>query len=189
MALLSKSAIAAVAVSAGLAAGAAGVALADNSTSATPTAAPTAAPNDRPGPGTPGGPGAPLGKRLRGGPGMGMGVGGALHGELVVPGPGGGYQTVLIQRGKVTAVSSTSITLKSDDGFTSTYIVTADTMVNAARDGIATIKKGADANVLAVKKAGKATALRIGDRSLQKQFRDKFRGPLAPKPAASAPTT
>ncbi|MDQ1585293.1 MAG: hypothetical protein QOH80_658, partial [Actinomycetota bacterium] len=40
MALLSKSAIAAVAVSAGLAAGAAGVALADNSTSATPTAAP-----------------------------------------------------------------------------------------------------------------------------------------------------
>ncbi|MDQ1625253.1 MAG: hypothetical protein QOJ49_751 [Actinomycetota bacterium] len=183
MALLSKSAIAAVAVSAGLAAGAAGVALADNSPSATPTVSPTAAPNDRPGPGAPLG-----GKHLRGGPGM-MGIGGALHGELVVPAPGGGYQTVLIQHGKVTAVSSTSITLKSDDGFTSTYVVTADTMVNAARDGIATVKKGADANVLAVKKAGKATALRIGDRTLQKQFRDKFRGPLAPKPSTSAPTT
>jgi hypothetical protein len=185
MALLTKSAIAAVAVAAGLAAGATGIALADNSSSPTTTAAPTSPP-----PGAPDGVGPRGhfgGKGMRGGPGMGLG--GAVHGELVVPAPGGGYQTVLVQRGKVTAVSSTSITLKSADGFTSTYAVTADTMVNAGRDGIATIKKGADANVLAVKKAGKATALRIGDRSLQKQFRDKFRGPLAPKPAASAPTT
>ena len=40
-----------------------------------------------------------------------FGLGGALHGEFVVPKDGGGYQTVATQRGEVTAVSKDSITV------------------------------------------------------------------------------
>ena len=50
-----------------------------------------------------------------------------LHGTFVVPKEGGGYQTMQMQHGIVTAVSATSISVKSEDGFTATYVVNADT--------------------------------------------------------------
>jgi Domain of unknown function (DUF5666) len=111
-------------------------------------------------------PGRPFGHRGPGlrGPGLG-GPMGALHGEFVVPKQGGGYQTLLVQRGTVSAVSSTSITVKSEDGFSQTYTVNPETVVNAGRDGIASIAEGAEVNVLARKTSGQPTALRIGDRS------------------------
>src|SRR5262245_54306790 len=43
------------------------------------------------------------------------GLFGAIHGQYVAPKAGGGYQTNAFQNGKVTAVSSTSITLRSAD--------------------------------------------------------------------------
>jgi hypothetical protein len=43
---------------------------------------------------------------------------GALHGTVVLPRSGGETLTVEIQNGRVTAVSQSSITLKSNDGFT-----------------------------------------------------------------------
>lgn len=49
-----------------------------------------------------------------------MGPADALHGEFVVA-QNGGYTTELVQIGVVTAVSETSITAKSEDGFTQTY--------------------------------------------------------------------
>jgi hypothetical protein len=97
-------------------------------------------------------------------PGLG-GPLGALHGEFVVPKQGGGYQTLLVQQGTVSSVSSSSITVKSADGFSETYTVNSDTLVNAARDGISSIKKGAKVSVLAQKTSTAPTALRIGDRS------------------------
>lgn len=113
-----------------------------------------------------------FGGRALGGPGFagpgGAGVGGplgALHGELVVPKQGGGYETLVVQRGTVRAVSARSITVKSEDGFTESYAVTADTLVNAARDGISSIDDGAQVSVLARKGAGDPTALHIADRS------------------------
>jgi len=49
------------------------------------------------------------------------GVGGtALHGSLTAT-VNGSVQALLFQRGEVTAVSATSITLKSSDGFAGTY--------------------------------------------------------------------
>jgi hypothetical protein len=74
--------------------------------------------------------------------GPGLGAFGAVHGQFVVPKDGGGYQTVDTQRGSVTAVSSTSITVKSADGFSKTYQVSSDTIVDAHRDGISSIKTG-----------------------------------------------
>ena len=65
-----------------------------------------------------------------------------MHGTVVVPKSGGGYQNVAFQTGKVTAVSSTSITLHSADGYSRTYPVTSSTIVNAQRDGIGSIKVG-----------------------------------------------
>jgi hypothetical protein len=61
---------------------------------------------------------------MRGGPG-----GQALHGELVVKAADGTISTVRTIHGTVTAVSSSSITVKADDGYSSTFDVTATTEV------------------------------------------------------------
>lgn len=130
---------------------------------ADPTPSPSASPSS---PATPGQqkPGEP------GGPGKGgfgprdeFGLGGALHGEFVVPKDGGGYQTVATQRGEVTAVTKESITLKSADGYSRTYTLTEDTLVNAARDGIDDVKTGNTVTVTAVVTDGKATASSVND--------------------------
>ncbi|MEI8408959.1 MULTISPECIES: hypothetical protein [unclassified Kribbella] len=47
--------------------------------------------------------------------------GDALHGEFVTAKDGGGYETIATQKGEVTAVSTTSITVKSADGYSRTY--------------------------------------------------------------------
>ncbi|MEZ0051796.1 hypothetical protein ABIA30_002804 [Mycobacterium sp. MAA66] len=47
----------------------------------------------------------------------------SLHGEFVSPDPAGGYRTTLVQTGTITAVSPQSITARSDDGFTQTYVI------------------------------------------------------------------
>jgi hypothetical protein len=129
---------------------------------------------------------------MRGGPGGPGGFGGmigpmgALHGEFTVPKQGGGYQTLVMQRGSVTSVSSGSITVKSQDGFSATYAVSADTLVNAARDGIGSIKKGDDVTLLAQRKSGNDTALQIGDLTKFKGLGDRF-GPGRDRGAAPSP--
>ena len=99
-----------------------------------------------------------------GGPGM-FGLMGAVHGEVVVPKDGGGYQTLLMQRGRATKVSASSITVKSADGFTATYDVTGDTVVGAGSGGITSIDDNADVVVTARKTASGGTALRVLDLS------------------------
>ena len=90
---------------------------------------------------------------------------GALHGTLVRSAPGGGTVTLEIQNGTVSAVSWSSITLKSDDGFTRTYGVTSSTIVAARRDGIGAVKVGDQARVTATASGGTVTAIRVGDLS------------------------
>ena len=104
------------------------------------------------------------------------GLFGAVHGTVVVPKPGGGYQTVAFQNGKVTAVSSTSITLRSADGYSHTYLVTSSTMVNAQRDGIGSIKAGNQVMVDATVSGSTATAVRVVDLSLLQQGLHRFFG-------------
>jgi hypothetical protein len=129
-------------------------------TNADPTPSPSASPST---PSTPN-------QQQPGGPGKGgfghrgeFGVGGALHGEFVVPKDGGGYQTIATQQGDVTAVSEDSITVKSEDGYSRTYTVAAETLVNSARDGIASIKTGSKVSVSAVVANNTATATTIND--------------------------
>jgi hypothetical protein len=97
------------------------------------------------------------------------GVFGPVHGQVVVVKPGGSYQTVDFQRGKVTAVSTSSITVRSSDGFTASYSVAASTMVDAQRDGIGSVKVGNQVSVLAMVSGSKATATSITDITLFQQ--------------------
>ncbi|TCC26054.1 hypothetical protein [Kribbella sindirgiensis] len=128
---------------------------------ADPTPSPSASPTS---PATPGQQQKPDGPGRGGfGPRGEFGLGGALHGEFVVPKDGGGYQTVATQRGEVTAVSKESITVKSADGYSRTYTLTEDTLVNAARDGIDDVKTGNTVTVTAVVTDGKATASSVND--------------------------
>jgi hypothetical protein len=93
------------------------------------------------------------------------GLAGVLHGTLVLPKAGGGTVTVEIQNGKVASVSQSSITLKSTDGFTETYAVTASTIVDAQRDGIGSVKVGDQVWVIATASGGTVTAIRVRDLS------------------------
>ena len=137
------------------------------SPSNSPSASPSAPSNEQ-------GPGKGFGHRGE------FGLGGALHGEFVVPKDGGGYQTMATQRGEVTAVSKESITVKSEDGYSQTYTLTEDTLVNAARDGIDDVKTGNTVQVTAVVVDGKATASSVDDGTVRQAAGEKWgfkRGP------------
>jgi hypothetical protein len=130
-----------------------------STTSAAATAtAPTPTPPGPPRPfdrfGKHGGPGGRFG---------GVGPLGALHGEFVVPNRGGGYRTIDTQTGQVSAVSPSSIGVKSDDGFAKTYAVDENTVVDAGRDGIANVKAGHTVHLVAVVEGSTAHAMDIED--------------------------
>ena len=111
---------------------------------------------------------------------------GAVHGQFVVPKSGGGYQTIDTQRGSVTAVSATSMTVKSADGFSKTYQVVSSTNVDAQRDGIATVKTGQQVMVTATVSGSTDTAVSILDFNLLPAMHG---GPGWNHPAPSAPPT
>jgi hypothetical protein len=152
-----------------------GVAWASSTADPTPSPSPSASPsNPSATPDKPEGPGGRAGHRGQ------FGFGAALHGEFVVKKDDGTYQTVATQRGEVTAVSKESITVKSEDGYSRTYTITEDTLVNAARDGIDDVKTGNTVWVSAVVADGKATATSVNDGTVRQTAGEKWgfgRGP------------
>jgi hypothetical protein len=126
----------------------------------------------------PGGPGG-RGEGRHGGKGGPMGH--ALHGEFVVRNGTDAYRTIAVQTGTVTAISKTSITVKSADNFSKTYAVSENTLVNAGRDGIDNVKEGNEVRVRAVVEGGTANAMSIDDATTTKAIRDHW----APPPPAS----
>jgi|SRR5437764_7043123 len=136
-------------------------------TPATPATPDPNAPNN----GTPGTRG-PFGRFGHGGPfggkmfGLfgGFGHFGGVHGEFTIKKPDGtGYETVATQTGEVTAVSPSSITVKSEDGFSRIYSVDENTVVGSGRDGIGSVKTGDTVNVAGIVDGGKASAAAILD--------------------------
>lgn len=171
-------------IAVGVLAGAGVAVAATSSPSPTPTPTPSSSASAKPRlPGMPpkgawrihGAPG-PFGPAFAGPGLLGGGLFGAVHGTVVVPKSGGGYQTIAFQNGKVTAVSGTSITLRSADGYSHTYQVTSSTMVNAQRDGIGSIKNGNQVMVDATASGSTTTAVRIVDLSLLQQRLHQFFG-------------
>jgi hypothetical protein len=131
--------------------------------------------------------GFPLRGGLGLGPGGGLG-GGVVHGQLTVPKSGGGYQTVDVQSGTVTAVNSSSVTVKSADGFTASYAVTSNTVVDAKSAGIGSVKDGDTVFVTATVSGSTATAANIVDVTAVKAGRASFgfRTPPAPPTPGSS---
>jgi hypothetical protein len=77
-----------------------------------------------PGNGMPSGPGGLGGQHgAVGGPGPAAVGSTSLHGEFVVADGAGGYTTELTQTGAVTAISPTAITVRSEDGYSQTYVI------------------------------------------------------------------
>lgn len=109
----------------------------------------------RPGDGAGHGPGGGIG---------GPGMRGALHGELTVPRTDGtGTQVVLVQSGTVTAVSKTSLSVKSTDGFTATYAITPITRVRVkGGTGSTLVTSGATVWVVS---SSSHSALMVADRA------------------------
>jgi hypothetical protein len=95
------------------------------------------------------GPPGPVGRMGPGGPVV-------LHGEAVIEDGNGDYVTRLTQTGEVTAISDTSVTARSEDGYTKTYVVTSETRVGA-------IEVGDDAVIVGTVVDGTATARTIAD--------------------------
>jgi hypothetical protein len=106
---------------------------------------------------------------------------GLIHGQFTEPRPGGGYETVVVQSGTVTAVNRGSITVRSADGYTLTYTVTSKTA------GIGSVKKGNSVFVTATVSGTTATAVSIVDATAVKSGRVWIRLPARPvNPPASA---
>jgi hypothetical protein len=152
------------------------------STTAPSTTAPS---TPKPGQGGPRrGPGGP-GFGAFGGPG-GLAGGGTIHGEYTRH-SGTGYQTVDTQVGTVQAVSSTSIEVKSADGFDKKYVVSTNTVVNSGRDGIGSVKNGDTVQVEAVVNSTGSEASSIVDTTTLGGIRGHWQ---PAKPAApSTPST
>ncbi len=87
----------------------------------------------------------------------------ALHGEVTLGGKK--HQVVDFQRGTVTAVSGTSVTVTSKDGFVGVYAVDAKTRVRVAKKAaaIADVGTGDRVRVVAVKDGQALTATRVAD--------------------------
>jgi hypothetical protein len=96
-------------------------------------------------------------------------VGRFEHGQLTVHGKSGD-QVVDVQRGQVTAVSATSVTVRSKDGFTATYTIASTSKVMAKKQtstiagvhtgdrvGVAALKSGNTDTVRVLRDAGPAT--------------------------------
>lgn len=123
-----------------------------------------------------------LGMRMHGGPVGGMhGAFGVIRGQQVVPDGQGGYRTVLSQTGKVTAVNSDSLSVRSEDGYERSYAVTKNTSVNGGRDGIGDVEVGDQVSVTALREGGTDTAVRVIDLSSLRGSGAQWRmGPFGP---------
>jgi hypothetical protein len=145
-------AVTAVAAAAVLAIG--GVAVAHSGSDSGPSTAQGPGGGGLAGPGGTGGPG--------GGALPGTRLAGALHGTLVT-GSDGSYVTRMTQTGRVTAVSSTSITVKSTDGYAESYGLSSSTTVNGGQSQASATQTGHTVTVVATE-SGAATT--VTDQSL-----------------------
>ncbi|WP_239329229.1 hypothetical protein [Frankia sp. CiP3] len=85
-----------------------------------------------------------------------------VHGEFVAR-TADGFKTFEVQKGTVTAVSGSSLTVRSDDGYTVSYSVTDSTIVRRGKNkvDISTVKAGEKIVIGARVDGQTRTALRV----------------------------
>jgi hypothetical protein len=81
-----------------------------------------------------------------------------MHGEWVVKGKDGKPVTLETIRGTVTAVGSSRLTVKAEDGFTETFATNSDTKVRGGADSLGEVTVGAKGAVVGVKSGTTVTA-------------------------------
>jgi hypothetical protein len=127
---------------------------------------------------------------------MGPGMGGAIHGIYTVRN-GTGYKTIEMQIGMVQpGNTTTSLTVKSADGYSQTYVVQPSTVVNSQAGGISTVKSGDNVRIQAVQQGSGYTATDIVDTTQVGSSRQGFgftgpnppSNPTPPNPTPSNPT-
>ena len=138
------------------------------------------------GPGAFGGPGGLFGA---------IGGGGIVHASYTLKDAQGTYETIDTQVGTAEDVSSSSLTVKSADGFSQTYDITTSTIVDAQYEGILSVKVGDTVSVQALANGSTITAQRVQDVTQLQASRPIVGGrprtaaPAAPVPAPAAPAT
>ena len=120
--------------------------------SGTPTATPSGGPSAAGGAGRARHPYGRIARRL-GGP-------RTLHGEIVVRAKDGTTKTVVVQRGTVTAITATSVTVRSTDGYTLTWVFGKPLRVIEHRATVdaGQVKAGAEIALAGVKNGTTPTA-------------------------------
>jgi hypothetical protein len=174
-------------IAVGLALGGAGAAFAATSSSSSNTPSASAPTTSTPTTTTP--TTTPGGRHLvRPGIRFGMGIGGdVLHGEYTIDTGNGKHETLDVQIGKASNVSPTSITVTSADGYAHTYVVTPTTLVDAQRDGIASVASGDQVRLTATNANGTQTATNIIDTTKVTKGGLGFGKPVAPFWAPGGP--
>jgi hypothetical protein len=109
----------------------------------------------------------PFGGERFGGPG-----GPLLYGQFTVQGPNG-VETLAERTGTVSEITNTSgttwsLTVKSADNTTGTFVVDSGTSVNGGEMGIASVKQNDAVRVLALVSGGTSTAKRVTDETVLK---------------------
>ena len=161
--------------------------------------------SSKPGPRASGEPRPPMpfhrfGERLRGLPPFGPGLPGlepgfgghVLHSEATVEAPDGTTKIVVSQTGDITDISDSTITVKSSDGFESTYTIDKDTRIalNGTDGALSSLKKGDTVHVAGTKHGSTTHAEAVIDgmaRGFMMFHHDRRMGPQpSPSPSASA---
>lgn len=88
----------------------------------------------------------------------------ALHGQVTLGGKK--HQVVEFQRGTVEKISASSVTVKSKDGFTATYVLTAQTKVRKEKKAatVSDLKTTDKIRIVAVHTGSTLTAKTVRDR-------------------------
>jgi hypothetical protein len=117
-------------------------------------------------------PGGPLVRPGLGPDGMGMGMlggiaggGKLLHGEATVEKAGGGTNVVRFQNGVISAISGSTMTVKSTDGFIATYTVngTSRILLNGTDGTLSKLSKDDQVRVLAMQSGSSNVAKMVLD--------------------------
>ena len=116
------------------------------------------------GPGGGFGAGGGFGGGARGGGGAGA-LFSALHGDFTVS-DSGAYVTERMQTGEITAVSATSITAKSVDGYTQTYVINSSTQVDEGAEQVSALKTGTTVTIIAKLSGDTGTATSVSDQQV-----------------------
>ena len=111
-----------------------------------------------------------------------------LYGQFTVKGPNG-YETLAVRTGTVSDITNTSgstwsLTVKSDDGTTGTFVVDTGTSVNGGETGISSVKQNDTVRVLALVNGTTSTAKQVTDETVLGANGNSW----APKPPAPPST-